>query len=261
MSFIDAHCHLNVILQDFNKEVRDNILKKFRKQEILYLVNNVSRPTNFYQAISKKSNKYTPNILLAVGINRNLAKDKEKHPHLFTQLKSAVRDLKPNAIGEVGLDYNEQFGEIHAKNQKIFFKKEIELAREYNLPLIIHSSKADYDLLKILNVTKAYEVPILIHGVDLAISVIKELLDLNCYFSITSRHLEDDRLKKVFHSIPLNQLLIESDAPYAASLVHDSGNSSPIDVIETYKKAAEISEIPLNELKRKMNSNFSKIFL
>jgi TatD DNase family protein len=261
MSFIDAHCHLNAILQDLDKGVRDNIFKKFRKQGLLYLVNNVSRPANFHQAIRKKSNKSTPRILLAVGINRNLAKNKGNHPHLFTQLKGAVQDLKPDAIGEVGLDYNKQFGEIHSTNQKIFFKKEIELAREYSLPLIIHSSKADHDLLKILNATKAYEVPILIHGVDLAIPVIEQLLDLKCYFSIASRHLADGRLKKIFHSIPLNQLLIETDAPYATSLVHDSGSSSPLDVIETYNKAAEISEITLDELKRIMNSNFSKIFL
>ena len=261
MSFIDAHCHLNAILQDFNEEVRDIILKKFRKQEILYLVNNVSRPANFYHAISKKSGKYSPKIFLAIGINRNLAKNKEIHPHLFTQLENAVQDLKPDAIGEVGLDYNEQFGEIHAANQKTFFKKEIELAREYNLPLIIHSSKADYDLSKILNLKRAYEVPILIHGVDLAIPVIDELIDLKCYFSIANRHLQDERLKKVFLTIPLNRLLIETDAPYAASLVHDSGNSLPIDVIETYKKAAEISEISLNELKRIIKRNFSKIFL
>ena len=132
---------------------------------------------------------------------------------------------------------------------------------QYNLPLIIHSSKADYDLSKILNLKRAYEVPILIHGVDLVIPVIDELIDLKCYFSIANRHLQDERLKKVFLTIPLNRLLIETDAPYAASLVHDSGNSLPIDVIETYKKAAEISEITLNELKRIIKRNFSKIFL
>lgn len=138
--------------------------------------------------------------------------DEEK----FQRLKEIVREPKIVAVGEIGLDY---YWEKPAHDiQKNWFERQLELAREVNLPVVIHSREAAKDTLEIMKAAKAGDVGGVIHCFSYGKDMAREYLDMGFFLGIggvlTFKNAK--KLREVVEYAPMAQLVLETDSPYMA---------------------------------------------
>ena len=138
--------------------------------------------------------------------------DEEK----FQRLKEIVREPKIVAVGEIGLDY---YWEKPAHDiQKNWFERQLELAREVNLPVVIHSRDAAKDTLEIMKAAKAGDMGGVIHCFSYGKDMAREYLDMGFFLGIggvlTFKNAK--KLREVVEYAPMAQLVLETDSPYMA---------------------------------------------
>ena len=170
-------------------------------------------------------------------------------------------DKKVVAIGECGLDYYRlRDTEEIKKKQAETFRKQVALAREVKKPLMIHCRNAYEDLLAILREERANEIGGDIHFFAGDWEIAKQFLDLGFYLSftgvITFANQYDDTIKKV----PLNRIMIETDAPYVAPVPHRGKRNEPLYVEEVARRIAAIKGIALEEAVHATSENALRLF-
>jgi len=256
--YIDAHTHLITSSDEIKLQTYlENLNPQLEQNHISYILSNCTTPANF--SLIEYENMY-PRIFSAIGINRNLAKDSNHHTQYLEILRTSLEKFSPKAIGETGLDYSEYFGEVQPIAQQKILRAEIQMAREFQLPIVIHAVQSDKDLLEILIEEKACEIPIQIHNIFLKSSTVQNLVDMGCYFSLSWNHFVENELFHIPPLIPIEQILLETDAPYAPTPRHPKGPSSPIDIPTIYDVYANLMNISENELQSQIQRNFRKMF-
>ena len=177
-------------------------------------------------------------------------------------MKEIKEKIKGNkkiiAVGEIGLDY--YWEENPSKEvQKEVFRKHMELARELDLPVIIHDRDAHEDTLKIM---KEYpEVKGTVHCFSGSVEFAKECLKLGYYIGITGviTFKNAKKLVKVVKEVPLDRLLVETDCPYMAP-EPNRGKRNKSDYIEfIIERIAQIKEIDPIQLNKQVNDNFMRL--
>jgi TatD DNase family protein len=151
---------------------------------------------------------------------------------------------QPNliAIGETGLD---KFCSADYERQKSIFRLHVEFAEQYHKPLVIHAVKSWNELIIYL---KHIKVPCILHGYSERAELTKQLIEMGCYFSIGKSILKDSsRLREAFQLIPVTSLFLETD-------------DSQLSIIEIYREASKIIQMPLDQLKIQLNENFNTLF-
>lgn len=179
----------------------------------------------------------------------------------YEYYKKLAQNSKVIAIGECGLDYYRLTEETKTKQREVFIKQ-IELAREVGKPLMIHCRNAFGDLIDILN-TK-YKIPNtssgIVHFFTGTTDDAEKLLELGFSFSfggvITFARDYDDQIKY----IPLDRIVLETDAPYVAPTPYRGKRNEPVYVIEAAKKLAEIKNISFEKAAEQTLANARKIF-
>jgi TatD DNase family protein len=258
--FIDSHCHL-IYEKTFQNipEHLVNVHKLMQKNEISYIVSNTTTPEYFHLIEYEK--KY-PEILSAIAINRNLAKKKSTHQEYLKLLRTNLELYRPEAIGEVGLDYYALITPDFApKAQQYIFKQEVLLANEYDLPLIIHSLYSDSDLLAILKKHNAEEMRVHIHGTQIARDFMQDFINLGCYFSLSYyHHFDEPEMVFWIDNIPLDRLLFETDSPYASSVQNEKSKSSPEDVISNYHLYCQKTGKKVDDVIKQVSENFKRLY-
>ncbi len=204
------------------------------------------------------------------------------HPHEFNAgkildmdvLKELAKNKKVVAIGEIGLDYFSHTVNLitpeQKENQKKGFVAQIELAKESNLPVIIHCRDAYEDLYKILQ-TKNYlptgqagKLKTVFHcyGGDLAFTQ-KLLQHDNILFSFTGNitYAKDkSEIIGVIKAIPIDKIMLETDCPYLTPVPHRGKRNEPAHVSYVNEKIAEIKQISAKEVDRMTTENAKKFF-
>lgn len=200
------------------------------------------------------------NIYATVGLHPTDNKKEEFDYKAYKQL--ALSSKKVVAIGECGLDYFRMrpFDDAQGK-QKEIFKKQIELAKDVGKPLMIHCREAFEDLIEILRTTDyGLRTPGVIHFFSGSVDDAKILLDMGFYFSfggvLTFTRDYDEQIK----FIPLDRILLETDAPYVAPIPYRGKRNEPLYVIEVAKKIAEIKGATLEEVAQETTKNAKLIF-
>ena len=251
---VDSHCHLD--FDDFDGDLEDIILraKENGVTSILNAGNNINELDNQL----KISAKY-PFIYTAVGV----------HPHNATEYENIkasdiiekTKHKKVVGIGECGLDYYYDYSprEVQIK----VFIEHILAAQETGLPLIIHARDADDDLIDILS--KYYkEKPFggEIHCFSSSKKLAEFALSIGFYLSasgmITFNKSSD--LREIFEEIPLDKLLVETDAPFLAPIPKRGRRNEPAFVLYTAEKLAQLKNISLENLAQITSDNFFKLF-
>jgi TatD DNase family protein len=258
--YIDSHCHL--IYDKTSQNVPEHlemISNLMRDENLSYIVSNTTTP-EFFHLIEHEKNY--PNILSAIAINRNLAKDKSKHENYLKVLHLSLELYKPEAIGEAGLDYYALITPDFApKAQQYILEQEIILAKEYDLPLIIHSLYSDKDLLAILKKYHAEEMRIHIHGTQITQEFMKEYIDLNSYFSLSyCHHFDQPEMEFWIDNVPLDKLLFETDSPYGYTVQNEYFKSTPADVISNYQLYCQRTGMKLDKLVKQVFDNFTRLY-
>ena len=245
MTFIDIHSHLEMC-QD---EIIDNAKKANVK---IILTCGIDIKTN--RKALELSKKF-PEVKACLGIyptdSLNLT-DKE--------LNEEINFIKQNknkiiGIGEVGLDQKEK-DQSTLEKQKKTFQKFINLARELNIPIVIHSRKAEAEAIELLE--KSNYKKIIIHCFNGNLKLVKKIIENGWFLSIPTNVKHAEHFQKVIELTPIEQLFCETDSPF----LHPDKKfpNEPANVVESYKKIAEIKKLSLKEVEKKIEENFKRLF-
>lgn len=258
MKFFDTHSHYNDEKFDINRE---EIINK-TKEEGIDKWNCVGYNIPSSKLSVEISNKY-PFIYSICGISPNdVPENIEKVDNLIKELEKIILDDKQDkivAIGEIGLDY--YWNKENKYIQKEIFKKQIELANNYNLPIVIHTREAVDDTLKILKENNVIKKGVF-HCCPLNRELVKQALELGFYISfagpITFKNSKN--AEEIVQMVPIEKILIETDSPYLApepkrGTINDSRNVKLI-----AQKIAEFKQITLEEVADATYNNALKIF-
>ena len=174
-------------------------------------------------------------------------------------IKELAKNPKVVAIGEVGLDYH--YDSTHPGNQKNHFIEQIELANELKLPVAIHSRDCDMDMLSILK-EHPIENGFVMHCFSSSVEVLKEMLKLGAYISLAGpvTYKNARQLLEVATLVPLDKLLVETDAPYLTPEPHRGKRNESAFVKYTAMKIAELRNMSLEELAKAITENAKRFY-
>ncbi len=253
-NYADPHFHLES--KKFSED-REEVIKRAKESGLNYLLSPIDFTDNEIElepviSIAEK----TENYFLSFGVHPHNAKfwngKTEK------KLLNLIKNRKNVAVGEIGLDY---YYNLSPKEDQISaFKAQIEIAKDFELPIIIHLRDAFDDAAKILF---GKNIKGILHSYTGNTEFLKEGLKNNFFVSfsgmITFKKAEN--IRESFLETPIERLLLETDSPYLAPVPMRGKRNEPSFVIYTYKKASELLKIEEEILKLKLEENFEKIFL
>jgi TatD DNase family protein len=250
---IDSHCHLDhePLLSDLS-----NVLVRSKKVGIEKLL-TISTSFESFSRV-KELVKKDEMIFGTIGIHPH-----ETSTNIITS-KQIIENLNENpriiGIGETGLDF--YYNNSEKDRQITSFKEHIEASIESNTPLIVHSRDAEKETFDILNEYKDEKIKILMHCFTGSKEFSKKLMTLNSFFSasgiITFNNSLD--LQDTFKSIPIDNILIETDSPFLAPVPKRGKKNEPSFIDFTATKLAEIKDISKKDLVKKTTENFNKLF-
>ena len=197
-------------------------------------------------------------IYAAVGWHPVDAVDfEERHLEWIKELSAHPKVV---AIGETGLDYH--WDKSPKETQKAAFRKQIQLAKEVKMPIIIHNREADRDVVEILKEENASEVGGIMHCFAGSLEIAKTCLDMNFYISfggpVTFKNAK--QTKEVAKAIPLDKLLIETDAPFLAPHPFRGKRNEPAYVKLVAEEISRLKEITYEEVAKQTTINANKLF-
>ena len=269
----DSHTHLNLAAFDVD---RDIILKKYLEEGISVI--NVGTCFETSQKAIAIAQKYS-NCWASVGLHPahtfpaplNQLDTNEISGLVVEEFDSKFEDLirrskKVVAIGECGLDYS-YLKDLPIEKQEEFkimqekeFSKQIKIAQKYNLPLILHLRDLYQEALKILKGNN-YSGKAIFHFFTGSLEDLKFILQNPDYFVGFSGVITyDDKLDEVIKNVPMNKLLIETDAPYVAPIPYRGTRNEPKYVQEVAKKIAAIKNLPPKEVEKQTFQNALRFF-
>ena len=177
----------------------------------------------------------------------------------FCKVNNFVKKIV--AIGEIGLDYYWEKEEEKRKLQKIAFKKQIELANDLSLPIVIHTRDAMIDTINILKENTVNKKGVF-HCCPQNMELIKEAIKLGYYISfagpITFKNSKN--ADEIIKLVPLDRLLIETDSPYLAPEPVRGTRNTPINVKYVAQKIADVRQMSVEEIAKITSDNVEKIF-
>lgn len=261
---IDIHCHLD---HEYYKDNLNQLLKEFKEENILVITNGVDFNTNLFCLKLAKENK---NILAALGFYPEDALDRETYfkdseIHEKKKLKDSLDLMKKYkkdfiAFGEVGLDL---FQGKDIENQKDALNRIIKIAIEQNKPIIIHSRKAEKELINFLEDKKLNPDKIILHCFSGKKSIINQAIEKGFNFSIPANITRNEIFQYIAKSAPLTKIFTETDGPYLSPDKNQDGSFSinhPRNIRGTIKKIAEIKKLPEEQIETQIEENFNRVF-
>ena len=236
--FFDTHAHLD---DDRFSEDREAVIERIQKEGISLVVNIGASMESSKESLAL-AEKYDF-IYAAVGVHPSDT-DKMSDADLET-IKQMASHKKAVAIGEIGLDY--YYEDPKRETQKIWFKKQLKLAKELGLPYIIHDRDAHGDVLDIIKEVGYFKG--LMHCYSGSAEMAKELIKLGFYISIAGQvtFKNAPKVREVVASVPMERLLIETDSPYLTPEPFRGKRNDPSKVRFTCEKIAEIKGLTLEE--------------
>ena len=180
----------------------------------------------------------------------------------FAWLAEQTRLDKTVAVGEIGLDYYWDKEPEVQKNQRIWFQKQMELAREADLPVIIHSRDAAEDTMRIMKEVHAEEIPGVIHCYSYSPEMAKEFVKMGYYIGVggvvTFKNAK--KLVQTVQEIPIERILLETDCPYMAPEPHRGTRNSSLNLPYVAAKIAQLKGISAEEVISITEQNAYRLF-
>ncbi len=251
--FIDSHCHINF---PELAEKLDELLANMRHNEVTHALCVSVNLENFPQ-IQLLAEQHE-NIYASIGVHPDHESDTEPTQAQLVQL---AQHPKVVAIGETGLDYFRIKGDLEW--QRTRFRTHIRAARTCRKPLIIHTREAAADTLRIMAEEGAAEVGGVMHCFTENLEVALAAIAMNFYISFSGivTFKNATQIKEVAQKIPLDRILIETDAPYLAPVPFRGKLNQPAYVKHVAEEIAKLRGIPLAEVGAATTRNFGRLFL
>jgi TatD DNase family protein len=250
----DSHCHLNYkgLAED-----QQAVLERARARGVTAMLNIATRESEWDDVLATAERE--SDVWATVGIHPHEA---DKHAHIDTaKLVDRARHPRVVGIGESGLDY--YYDHSDRDRQQASFRAHIAAARETQLPIVVHTRDAEEDTATILRDEMgkgAY--PCVIHCFTASGAFADIALDLGCYITIsgivTFKNAKD--LQYTAARLPLDRLLIETDAPFLAPVPHRGKTGEPAFVADTAKFLANLRGETVEALTEATARNFHTLF-
>lgn len=249
----DTHAHYDD--EAFNED-RDALLKSLPENGIEAVVNigaSIQATKNTLELMKRYSFVYG-----AVGVHPN--ETAELNEHLMDWLRHVAGEEKVVAIGEIGLDY--YWNEPEPEVQKYWFVRQLGLAREVGLPIVVHSRDAAQDTLDIIRAERAGELGGVIHCFSYSVEMAREYLNMGFYLGIggvlTFRNAR--KLKEVVAYMPMEQMVLETDCPYLSPVPNRGKRNSSLNLPCVVKAVSELKGISEEEVIDITRANARKLY-
>ena len=255
--YIDVHAHL---YEPYFEDIDEVIKRAEEAQVTTIIINGLNKTTNRRVLELAKKHKI---VKAALGIypTEAVPKDQLKHeiPQDSFNINEELKFIEKNkdniiALGEVGLDNKEI---TKKETQTEVFTRIIKLGKKLNKPLIIHSRKAEEELINLLEQEKAKKV--IMHCFSGKKKLVQRVADNGWSCSIPTCVTRSEQFQNIINTLPIKQLFAETDAPYLSPF-KDTRNE-PAYIVESYKMIAKIKKLTLEETKNLIFQNYQKLFL
>ena len=249
----DTHAHYD---DDAFDEDRDELLSGMAAKNVEYIVNVGASIESSKRSIAL-AEKY-PFIYAAVGVHPDEVG--ELNEEKFNRLREWTKHEKAKAVGEIGLDY--YWDKEQHDLQKHWFMRQMELAHEINLPIIVHSREAAKDTLDMIIAAKPLDLSGIIHCYSYSVEQAREYLNMGYYIGIggvlTFKNAK--KLKEVAEYAPLSQIVLETDCPYLAPTPYRGKRNDSSMIAYVAEELAAIKQMPVEEVIRITNENGKKLY-
>lgn len=257
VNIFDTHAHYDDARFD---EDRDELLGSLKEHGVNRVVNVGASLRGCIDSM-ELAKKYDF-IYNAVGIHPSelydICEDEGKG-------EKTLRDLieksdKIVAVGEIGLDY--YYDDVEKDIQKKWFEKQMEIARDVKLPIIIHSREAAKDTLDIMNQCKANEIGGVIHCYSYSKETARDFLNMDFFIGIGGvvTFENSKKLKEAVEYIPLDKIVLETDCPYLAPKPFRGKRNASIYLTYVAEKIAELKNISVDEVYEKTWNNANALY-
>lgn len=249
----DTHAHINDERFD---EDRDLVISRARENDIEYILNPGADLETSIAAVNIANQN--EKIYAAVGVHPHDVKDISEET--IQELKKLSENKKVVAIGEIGLDY--YYDNSPRDEQRKWFKRQIELAKEVNLPIIIHDRDAHGETFDILKEYDVGSTGCVMHCYASSVEMAREYIKMGVYISIAGPVTFKNAKKtyEVAKEIPLEYLLVETDSPYLTPTPYRGKRNESAYVKLVAQKIAESKGITLEEVAHQTTLNAKKLF-
>lgn len=255
---IDVHCHLEQL--DYDKD-RDAVIRRC-KQQLQAVITSCANPAHFGLTMQLVSN-YQGFIFATASIHPSYVKkfSEEEIIEYIEQIKSNKDHLV--AIGETGLDYNwVKEAELQEKQKQLFVRL-IELAKQLQLPLVIHNRDSAEDAIEILEQHAGKQVHMHMFTNR---ALLNRVLDNGWLISVNTSLLRSKNVKKIVRDCPIEQLMLETDSPWLG--IDSDGKIKPKDEIRNEptsvklvaEKIADVKKLGIEQVDQQTSSNAIKFF-
>ena len=250
---IDTHVHYND--EAFDKD-RDEIIKGLYNAGVEKAVNI---GTNFKTSMEciELAKKYD-NIYAAVGVHPSYVDQTTEQ--VFDEIEKMCIFPKTVAVGEIGLDYH--WDDSHRELQKEVFKRQLELAKKTDLPVVIHSRDSAKDTFDILKENRVDEIGGVMHCYSYGVELAKEYLKLGMFFGIggVATFKNAKKLKEVIEFLPLESIVLETDCPYLAPEPFRGKRNSSIYIKYVADAVADIKGVSTEYIIKKTSENANLLY-
>jgi TatD DNase family protein len=247
MNLCDSHCHLYDV-ENLEEEIK--LCKEIGISHILC----VSEDLKTMEKTLNLRDLFGEIVYPALGIHPVFISlnEEEEIKKAFDFLKKHIKEVF--AIGEIGLDFKYAKDDKEKEKQYFWLKEQIEIAKEENKPINLHSRRALREVLEIgMDYYKKTNIPVLLHWFTHSKKLIKKAVEENLYISAGPSVLYNQETLNVAKEIPLKNLLLESDAPVPFS----NSRARPSWILEVAKKLSEGTKIDISKLSEDIFKNFN----
>lgn len=238
---IDTHCHLDCI---------DNVEEIIKNFDGIIITSGCDDISN--KKVIELANKYK-NVFVTLGIHP----EEVDKPYKLDYIIQNVDNPKIVGIGEIGLDYH--YVKDNIEKQKDLFRKQLDIATKYNLPVVVHSRDAIEDTYNILS---EYELKGSIHCFSSSLEMAKKFIDLGYKIGVGGvvTFKNGKKLREVVNGIDIKDILTETDSPYLSPEPNRGKVNNPSNVFYVIKEIVNIKEISFEDVKKITVDNAKKVF-
>ncbi len=263
MFLVDSHAHLE--FSDYAEDLEQVLERAFEQSvRIILSVSCINNENDGEGLVSLERSFSGEKVRIATAFG--------VHPHDAASWDSASRDRLSRlcrldstlALGEIGLDF--YYNHSPAAVQKDVFEQQIELAGELDLPIIVHSRDSEEDTMEILDrhyKSGRYNKTGVVHCYTGSPETAVRILDLGFYLSFGGivTFKKAGEMREVVSSVPLERILLETDAPFLAPVPYRGKRNEPSYVSLVAEEIAALRQVPLEEVARVTTDNFNRLFL
>ncbi len=250
---IDSHAHLE--MPEFKKDLEE-VLER-AKESGVHIILTVGTEEKDWGRALEIANSH-PWVYAILGVHPHNAK--EIDDRTYTTLRKICQGEKVRAFGEIGLDFfrNHSPRDVQVKR----FREQVGLARELKLPIVVHDRDAHEETMEVLRSERAEDCGGIIHCFSGDLEMAGKCMDMGFYISVPGSitYKNAESFQKIVRELPLDSLLVETDAPFLTPVPFRGKRNEPGYVRYTAEKLAEIKKIPFERVAEATTENALRVF-